>query len=138
MFSADAASLHHCNQYTLHTFWHTEGSAARSHRIVMPCCALPSGCLRTVCLRMRHQPLALAAPPQTRPHLLAVAAGDAFVRVYDRRMLSLKPGDGGSVGDCSGRAGSGHGAGSLPLLLLAPAHLLPGEAAAWLAAGSSA
>ncbi|EFN53955.1 hypothetical protein CHLNCDRAFT_136223 [Chlorella variabilis] len=45
-----------------------------------------------------------------RPHLLAVAAADPLLRVYDRRMLTAG-------------APEGRGAGGAPLLALAPPHL---------------
>ena len=46
--------------------------------------------------------MALACPPfppphaQSHPHLMALACGDAFVRVYDRRKITL--------GECRGGA----------------------------------
>lgn len=73
--------------------------------------ALSSHCMHVCC------------PAQARPHLLALACDDAFVRVYDRRMLC--PTGAGS----SGRSASGQGIGQ-PVLKLAPAHLQTGEAQA--------
>ncbi len=60
----------------------------------------------------RRVELKSVAINKARPHQMAVAAGDAFLRLYDRRMLS--------------RSAPGAGPAAAPVLKLAPPHLALG------------
>ncbi len=70
--------------------------------------------LKQVTNKGRPVELKSVAINKGRPHEMAVAAGDPFLRIYDRRMLS------------PGRPSASAGPAAEPLLKLAPPHLSSG------------
>lgn len=103
-------------------------AGARQHQQQAPA-AHPPHASTTLDSHPRH------VHPQARPHLLALACGDPFLRLYDRRKLSLAGPGAARAGAGGLGGGTAPGAASRPVMMLAPAHLLSCEfgagSAAW-------